>query len=162
MNRYLDHVFVIPEDDRNRQLANGFRRHHQVKTPRIQVMPPAGGWLDVLRKFQLEYIRRLRQDPLGRAVLLIDFDGDYVNRRAQFDSETPDDLKDRVFVIGARQTPEELKKALGKGFEEIGESLAEACFAGADGDWSHEHLKQNDPDRQRLVQSVKPFLFDGA
>ena len=25
--------------------------------------------------------------------------------------------------------------------------------------WGHEQLNHNDPDRQRLVQTVKPFLF---
>jgi hypothetical protein len=159
MNRYTDHLYILPEDDCDRQLANGFRSHDQVRTPRIQVMPPADGWAEVLKKFQVEYIAHLRRYKLGHLVMLIDFDGDYGNRRAHFDRETPADLKDRVFVIGARLTPEELKKALGKDFEDIGKSLADACFKGIDGDWSHQELSHNDPDRQRLLRSVKPFLF---
>ena len=159
MNRYADHLYVIPQDDCDRQLADGFVLHDQVKTPRIQVMPPAGGWADVLKKFQTEYIKRLREDRLGRVVMLVDFNGDYNNRRAQFENEIPSDLKERVFVIGARETPEELRRELGKSFEEIGMSLADACLKGIDGDWRHDHLRHNDPDRKRLVQMVKPFLF---
>lgn len=159
MNRYTDHVYVIPEDDCDRQLADGFVLHDQVNASRIQVMPPAGGWANVLKKFQAEYVKRLRQDSFGRVVLLIDFDGEYGSRRPHFDSEIPPDLKDRVFVIGARETPEELKGAIGKGFEDIGRSLADACFNGVEGDWAHDHLKHNGPDRHRLIQHVKPFLF---
>jgi hypothetical protein len=159
MNRYADHLYIIPEDDCDRQLADGFVLHDQVNSPRIQVMPPAGGWGDVIKKFQTEYVKHLRQYPHGRVVMLIDFDGEYSNRRAHFDNEIPADLKNRVFVVGARLTPEELKQALGKSFEEIGKSLADACFKGVDGDWGHDHLKHNDPDRNRLFLSVKSFLF---
>lgn len=159
MNRYKDHVYVIPEDDCDRQLADGFVLHDQVKTPRIQVMPPAGGWREVLKEFQTEYIKRLREDPKGHVVLLIDYDGDYRNRRAEFEQAIPDDLKQRVFVIGTSQTPEELRKAMGKSFEQIGKDLADDCFAGTETAWTHAQLKENGPDRQRLVDSVRKFLF---
>jgi hypothetical protein len=64
-----------------------------------------------------------------------------------------------VFVIGSKQTPEKLKNELGKSFEEIGRSLAQDCYDGADSVWSHDQLRHNDPDRQRLLQTVKPFLL---
>jgi hypothetical protein len=54
-------------------------------------MPPAGGWAEVLKKFQTEYVERLRQDRLGRVVMLIDFDDDCANRRARFENEIPAD-----------------------------------------------------------------------
>ena len=44
MNKYAPHVYIIPEDDRDRQIAEGFVNHHEVDDRRIQVMPPAGGW----------------------------------------------------------------------------------------------------------------------
>jgi len=159
MNRYKDHLYIIPEDDRDRQLAQGFRLYDQVNTQRIQIMPPAGGWANVLAQFQTEYVQQLRQYPLGRVVLLIDFDGDYGNRRGRFGTDIPVDLRERVFVVGARETPEELKRELGQSFEEIGKSLADACYRGVDGHWGHDHLRHNDPDRHRLVRDVKPFLF---
>jgi hypothetical protein len=159
MNRYAPHVYVIPEDDCDRQLADGFVLHDQVNVARIQVMPPAGGWQAVLMTFRGEYIRRLREDVQGHVVMLIDFDGHYIDRRAEFERAIPGDLKPRVFVIGAKLTPEHLKKELGRNFENIGTSLAEDCYAGIETIWSNEQLKHNDADRQRLVATVKPILF---
>ena len=91
--------------------------------------------------------------------MLIDFDGHYHDRRAEFEAAIPDDLKDRVFVIGAKQRPEDLKRELGKSFEDIGMALANDCYAGTEAVWTHEHLKHNDADRQRLIDIVKPILF---
>ncbi len=45
------------------------------------------------------------------------------------------------------------------GFEEIGESLAGDCDASTSELWAHEQLQHNGTERQRLVQTVKPFLF---
>jgi hypothetical protein len=159
MNRYLPHVYVIPEDDCDRQLADGFVLHDQVKTPRIQVLPPVGGWREVLKEFQTVYINRLREDREGNVVLLIDFDGEYNNRRAEFEQRIPDDLKQRVFVVGASHTPEELRKAMGKSFEQIGKDLAEDCFAGTETTWNHPQLAHNGPDRQKLLDSLRKILF---
>jgi hypothetical protein len=159
MNRYAPHVYVIPEDDCDRQLANGFILHDQVKAQRIQVMQPAGGWHEVLKKFEIEYIKRLLEDPLGHVVMLIDFDDAYAVRRQRFEEAIPDGLKDRVFVIGVSHNPEELRRALGKSFEEIGKSLAHDCFGDTTILWHHDQLRHNDPDRQRLMAVVKPFLF---
>lgn len=159
MNRYMHHVYVIPEDDRDRQLADGFWQHHQVKTPRMKVVEPAGGWREVLRKFETEYIGQLREYPLGHVVMLIDFDGDYQNRRTEFAQAIPNDLRDRVFVVDAGQTPEDLRAVLHRRFEEIGRDLAEDCFANTQVLWGHAQLRHNAPDCQRLIQIVKPFLF---
>jgi hypothetical protein len=159
MNRWAPHLYLIPEDDCNRQVAGGFVLHYQVKSQRIQVMPLAGGWKEVLKTFTREYIAPLRRYPQGHVVMLIDFDGKYVDRRKDFEDAIPGDLKQRVFVVGSRTTPEDLKRELGENFEQIGMLLAEDCFSGTEATWSHEHLKHNDPDRLRLINTVKPFLF---
>jgi hypothetical protein len=159
MNKYASHVYVIPEDDRNRQIADGFVLHHQVKDTRIQVVPPAGGWSKVLTTFLDEYIPKLRDYPDSHVVMLIDFDDQVEKRRGDFAQEIPNEFKTRVFVLGSKHTPEALKKALKIGFEEIGKSLANDCAAGTVEHWDHEQLHHNDAERQRLVQTVKPFLF---
>jgi hypothetical protein len=159
MNRYLPHVYVLPEDDRDRQLAVGFENHHQVNSSRIQVLPPAGGWRSVLEIFQSEYIGRLREDRLGHVIMLIDFDGDFENRRPEFEQAIPADLKDRVAVLGPAHTPEMLRNELGKSYERIGASLADDCFADTRLAWNHPQLKHNEADRQRLMLTVKPILF---
>lgn len=45
VNRHLPHVLVLPEDDANRQIANGFLLHHAIGNRKIQVLEEAGGWL---------------------------------------------------------------------------------------------------------------------
>ena len=132
MNKYAPHVYVIPEDDRDRQIADGFVLHHQVKDTRIQVVPPAGGWSKVLKTFRDEYIQKIREYPHAHVVMLIDFDGRIDERRAEFEQAIPDDLKVRVFVVGSKDNPEALKKALEIGFEEIGKTLANDCDKGTD------------------------------
>ncbi len=94
-------------------------------------------------------------------MLLIDFDGHFTDRRAEFDQAIPPDLRDRVFVIGSKLTPEDLKKELGKSFsfENIGTSLADDCYADTNVFWSHDHLRHNDGDLRRLIATVKPILF---
>ena len=159
MNRYAPHVYVIPEDDRNRQIADGFVLHDQVKDTRIQVVPPAGGWSRVIDTFRDEYIAKLREYTAAHVVLLIDFDRQFKKRKARFEREVPDELTTRVFVVGAKDNPEALKKALNIAFEEIGTLLADDCHADVAGLWDHEQLRHNDLERKRLVEIVKPFLF---
>lgn len=158
-NRHAPHVYVIPEDRANEQLAIGFVNHDQVKPRQIQIMPPADGWPSVLQKFTNDYIRVLRNNQFCFVILLIDFDAQYDRRRAYFEDAIPTDLKDRVFVIGAKENPEILKQTLGIAFEEIGQSLAEDCYHGTTRRWGHDHLKHNNPDRLRLVNLVRPILF---
>jgi len=159
MNKYAPHVYVIPEDDADRQIADGFVNHHEVKDTRIRVMPLAGGWRNVLKTFQDEYIQTLRNYQHAHVVMLIDFDGHTDERRAEFAQAIPVDLRMRAFVVGSKDNPETLKKALKIGFEEIGKTLADDCRTDTAGHWNHEQLQHNDAERQRLVQTVRPFLF---
>lgn len=159
MNKYAPHVYIIPEDDRNRQMAEGFTNHDQVLDRRIQVMPPAGGWSNVRRTFEEEYVQTLRKYPLAHVVMLIDFDGHFDERRKDFDMVIPADVRDRVFVIGSSKNPESLKKAMSISFEAMGRQLAEDCHAGTLQCWNHEQLVHNNSERERLVRIVKPFLF---
>ena len=122
-------------------------------------MPPAGGWAKVLKTFCEEYLPKLRDYPQAQVVLLIDFDDQVESRKTDFEKVIPEEFKSRVFVVGSKHNPESLKKALKRGLEEIGTSLADDCDANATEHWDHEHLQHNDAERQRLVQAVKPFLF---
>jgi hypothetical protein len=159
MNKYAPHVYVIPEDDADRQIADGFVLHPRVKEARIQVVPPAGGWFKVLNTFRDEYIPKLRDYPNTHVVMVIDFDDQVEKRKADFEQEIPADFRTRVFVIGSKHTPETLKKDAKKNFEDIGKSLAEDCSASTAGLWGHEQLCHNDADRKRLIETVMPFLF---
>jgi len=99
MNKYIHHVFVIPEDEADEEIANGFALNERVDVRRIQVMPVARGWSNVLTTFREEYIPRLRKHPLGHVVMLIDFDGQGEGRMANFLEAIPDDLRGRVFLV---------------------------------------------------------------
>ena len=75
VNKYQPHVFVLPEDDANRQLANGFVLSEHVATRKIQVLPEAGGWSKVLEHFLSVHAAAMDRYPGRCMVLLLDFDG---------------------------------------------------------------------------------------
>jgi hypothetical protein len=159
LNKYNPHVIVIPEDRADEQIANGFARHDQVRSRQIQIVNPAGGWRSVLKVFEKDYIRHLREHPHGHVIMVIDFDGHFDDRRPEFDRSIPDDLKRRVFVVGPMQTPQALRRELGLTFELIGNALAENCYLGTETVWLHAQLRHNEDDRRRLLEIVKPILF---
>ncbi|NEQ65556.1 MAG: hypothetical protein F6K21_08655 [Symploca sp. SIO2D2] len=99
INRYKPHVFVLPEDDANRQIANSFVLHPNLRERVIQVLPPARGWKKVVSKLVEFYIPEMRHFSEERVVLLIDFDQDE-GRLSYVDEQIPNDLKERVFVLG--------------------------------------------------------------
>lgn len=104
---------VLPEDDANRQIANGF--HLQIDLAlqrRMQVLPVAGGWNDVLDQFRSEHISELTRHPNRIMVLLIDCDGD-ADRRRVAKTSIPPTLTERVFILGVLTEPEQLKPDLG-------------------------------------------------
>lgn len=108
VNKYKPHVWVIPEDDANRQLANGFLQSHTVNIRAIGINPPAGGWTNVLDVFEDEFVPYLRKWQHAHVVMLIDFDNTN-DRGSKCDQRIPDDLKQRVFVLSSRENPERLK-----------------------------------------------------
>jgi hypothetical protein len=159
VNRYRPHVFVIPEDDADRQIADGFVLHPRVTTRQVQVIEPPGGWMRVLDTFRKEYVRLIQQNAHTHVVMVVDFDGEVEGRRAKFEAGTPTDVHARVFVIGPRETPETLRKSLNIGYEDIGRALADDCDRDRTDMWHHELLRHNEAERLRLFQTVKPFLF---
>jgi hypothetical protein len=103
MNKYKHHVYVIPEDDADRQIADGFVLHHRVQGARIMVVPPPGGWPNVLKTFQVEYIPTLRKHPVAHVVMLIDFDDRVDIRKADSNEPFPTTSK-HGYSWSARRT----------------------------------------------------------
>jgi hypothetical protein len=159
INKYKSHIFVLPEDDANREIANGFILNENINNKTIQILPSAGGWKRVLEKFMDDYVSTMRKFPQRMIVLVIDFDGDYENRWNYVKEQIPEDLKNRVFVIGAQSEPENLKKDMNTNFEGIGEALAKDCSDKTDKNWGHALLKHNKTEIDRMILSVKPYLF---
>lgn len=157
VNRFQPHVLVLPEDDANRQLATGFVLEVQ-HDRRIQILPEAGGWSNVCETFVAEHVKGLRQYPRRFLILLLDFD-DQSDRPAKVKEKVPEDLRDRVFLLGVKSEPEALRRAgLGK-FEDIGRRLGKECRDGVRDVWAHELLQQNSTEIDRLEQEVRGFLF---
>ncbi|MDD2610960.1 MULTISPECIES: hypothetical protein [Giesbergeria] len=159
VNAYQLHVLVLPEDDANRQIVNGFLLDPSLNERAIQVLPIAGGWAKVRDDFVTVHVPQLRKYPKRHLVLLIDFDGQVDDRMQIFQKACPADVRERVYLLGTQDEPEPLRKACGVSLEKIGEQLGQACAAGAVGLWGHTMLVHNQAELQRLIENVKPFLF---
>jgi hypothetical protein len=98
VNHYRPHLLVLPEDDANSRIANGF----QIKVNfdrQMQVLEVAGGWLAVLELFESTHAKEMHKWEQRVMVLLIDCDGD-ANRLQTARTKIPSDLAERVFVLG--------------------------------------------------------------
>ena len=159
INKHLPHLLVLPEDDANRQIANGFITNENVKSRAIQVLPPADGWTKLLKNFDDVHAKEMLNCPERRMVLLIDFDKK-PDRLKYVQDKILENINDRVFILGVLSEPEKLKKGVGKSFEDIGEILAEQCHnKNYNGLWSHRLLIHNTNELNRIILSVRPFIF---
>ncbi|MFH1117746.1 MAG: hypothetical protein V1792_27820 [Pseudomonadota bacterium] len=161
INKYRPHVLVLPEDDANRRIANGFLLYPDLDERRIQVLPPAGGWNEVLEHLRDVHAREMSKYLQRRMVLLIDFDEDS-QRLSDVRKQISKDLTDRVFVLGVFSEPERLKTAIGKTLEEIGKALAQDCVNDTRTVWGHNLLNHNEGEldhMNRTVPSVAQVLF---
>lgn len=160
VNRNQPHVLVLPEDDANSQLANGF--HKEVDFTRyrqMQVLEVAGGWIRVLERFKADHVAKMVSNPNRFMVLLIDFDGQ-PERLGKAKAEIPTELADRVFILGAREQPEALKRELSQSCEDIGSRLAHDCRDDTYATWGHQLLQHNASELDRLREDVRPILFE--
>lgn len=160
INRYQPHIIVVPEDRPNEEIANGFFQDENVNQRAVKVERPAGGWTKVLDKFAEVHISEMRIYSQRMIVLLIDFD-EREDRFSYLENQIPEELKNRVFVLGVQSNPENLKKATKKkSFEDIGEALAKDCSDNTNELWGHPLLEHNKTELERMILSVKPFLFN--
>jgi len=157
-NKYLPHVLVLPEDDANRQLANGFLLDDSLAARNIRVLIEAGGWIEVLDLFTSVHQREMERFPLRFMVLLIDFD-DHLERLNEATARIPSHLRERVFVLGTLSEPEALKAADLGSYETIGLAMAKDCRENTEEIWSHGFLRHNAGELARLRQHVRPILF---
>ena len=158
INRYKPHIIVLPEDRANEEITNGFIQAPNVNNCAIQVERPANGWGKVVEKFTEQLIPEMRKFTERITVLLIDFD-QHKNRLDIVKKEIPDDLKDRVFVLGVLSEPENLKREINKTFEEIGDFLAKDCPDNKNELWGHDLLRHNGTELDLIIPLVQPFLF---
>jgi hypothetical protein len=156
VNKYLPHVFVLPEDDANLRLANEF--HLQLDRLRqMQLLEVAGGSNEVLNLFEQVHVREMERCPHRFMILLIDFDGNE-DRLQVAKARIPQDLLDRVFILGVWSEPEALRARLGP-YETIGWGMAKDCREGTDRTWGDDLLQHNAGELDRLRERVVPILF---
>jgi len=158
-NKFEPHLLVLPEDDANRQLVNGFITSPNLNIRAIQVLPVAGGCEIAVRNFLNEEVPKLPKYTQRRFLLLIDFDVDS-ERWNKISKQIPGDVSERVFVLGILSEPEQLKAMLGMNYEKIGESLANECYRNERNLWAHKLLAHNAAELIRLNESVRSFLFN--
>ena len=157
-NKYKPHVLVVPEDDANRQILNGFLIGPNLDPRAIQILPPRGGWRKVLEDFKKNHIPMMYKYPYRMMILVIDFDRNS-ERLDIAKAWIPSDLCERVFILGVFSEPEQIKKETGLSFEAIGKGLAKDCADNTEKLWGHNLLAHNKSELDRLVVSVKPLLF---
>jgi hypothetical protein len=158
VNKAKPHIFVLPEDDANRQLANGF--HLNVawnKDRQMQVLKPAGGWAELLKSFEVEHVVEMQRCPTRFMVLLIDLDGK-LTRLKKAKAGIPKDVANRVFILGVLTEPEDLRAQLGT-YETIGRAMADDCRDETNTTWEHELLQHNAAELERLRESIRALLF---
>jgi hypothetical protein len=157
VNKHKPHVLLLPEDDDNRQLANGFCLSLPEST-NIKILPLADGWMEVFDVFESREISGMRAYSERFMVLLIDFDN-HLDRIDYAKRKIPHDLENRVFILGSLIEPKDLKRAGLGTLEEIGSSLAKDCREGTDTVWGHDLLRHNATELERLRAYVRPILF---
>ncbi len=157
-NKYRPHLYVLPEDDANRQLANGFLLDQAIPTRSIDVLEEAGGWNEVVNRFLSDHVGEMERNPRRSMVLLIDFDGD-ANRLSRVKARIPAHLTERVYVLGALNEPEDLKAADLGSYETIGLAMAQDCREETESTWNHPLLRHNAGELRRLRERVRPILF---
>lgn len=158
-DKYRPHVLVLPEDDANRQLANGFLLEIDFRLTRsIQVLKEAGGWTKALKRFESDHIIEMDRCSKRFMVLLIDFDGKE-DRLKKARAAIPTRLTERVFILGALTEPEALRRANLGSYETIGRAIARDCRKETDTILGHELLRHNASGLDRLRVRVRPILF---
>jgi hypothetical protein len=157
-NKFQPHILVLPEDDANRQVANGFLMHESLVVRNIQVLPEVGGWIEVLNHFNIDHVAGMDRYQDRLMVLLIDFDH-HPERLNYAKNMVPERFAERVFVLGALSEPEDLRaEGLGT-YEKIGSDMAQDCRDQTNTIWGHDLLRHNVSELARLNAHVRPILF---
>ena len=108
--------------------------------------------------FTNTHVDTMSKYPHRYMILVIDFDG-VENRLQKVREIIPQDLVDRVFVLGALIEPEGLRTANLGTWENIGQNLARDCRENTTITWSHKLLMHNADELKRIIPILKPILF---
>lgn len=93
-------------------------------------------------------------------VAVIDFDRDPAARRTSLLDRIPETLHDRVFVVGAKDEAEDLRRSMKQDFTAIGQILNKACLEGDFSPWENEQLEVNKSELERLAKALRDRDFE--
>jgi hypothetical protein len=99
-----------------------------------------GGWREVLNQFKSDHVSQMEKWVNRYMVLLLDFDEES-GRLEEAKSFIPENLHERVLILGVWSEPKRIKVDLGRSYEEIGRDLAKECRQGRDAIWAHRLLR---------------------
>ncbi len=158
INREKPHLLILPEDNANERIANGFFLVDKFRLSNSQILPAKKGWPSIRDSFPSDHNFRLKKFPMAIMILLVDFDGEKADFRIkQVKQFVEPVVAGRVFVIGAMSEPEELKRTLG-GYEKIGKNLAKDCLEGSTNTWNHDQLIHNLPVLARMQPRIDTII----
>ena len=160
-NKFRDHLVIVPEDQKNNDLINGFVNASLFESRAFQVQAIAGGWpkaVDSLQHMQLAAL------PLRRILLVIDFDEKLESRYGQVNDRLSKFLAptehQRVYLLGTRSEPEDFRSTLKMSSEQVGAQLYLDCKTPQPGLWGHALFTHNLKTRARLIAEILPFLIN--
>jgi hypothetical protein len=162
VNRFQAHLVVYLEDKPYREIMNGVKTLAHVNSRALDVRPPAGGWPKVFETLT-ENIKLLDANPHMHALLLMDFDNDYIGRMQrlkQIADGRP--CADRVFLLGIDdKESEDLKRTLSQSNNEaVAGILLSDCPDNTHPTWQNSHLECNLVELQRMREKgVLNWLF---
>lgn len=122
------------------------------------MLEEAGGWNEVLNRFESDHVAGMDRFASRFMILLIDFDNN-TERLKDAKNRIPARLTERVFILGTWHEPEDLKAAGLGSYEQIGSAMARDCREETDTTWNHDLLRHNASELARLRKHVPPILF---
>lgn len=158
-NKYTQHLIVIPEDQAVRDMVNGFSTLLEINERQFYVYDLARGWergKETLLKLSKGY---MREYPSSYALLIVDFDRN-AHRGSEIKNQIPEEVRDRVFVVGVLNEPVNLKNSTGMKFEQLGLQIAEGCKDSNIDFWERQELLAHNVDEiRRLSKAVRNLFF---
>ena len=151
INIYKPHIVILPEDRANRQIANGFLV--AIHSTQVKIENEIGGWLKVVDSFHTSYSNTMRLYANRYLIMIVDCDKTH-DRISNIRANLPDDIIDRIFILGCISEPEKLKTARLGSYESIGRRIADECRSKSDEIWQHDLLKNNFEEIVRLRKTM--------
>jgi hypothetical protein len=140
-------------------MVNGFSTLLEINERQFYVYDLARGWergKETLLKLSKGY---MREYPSSYALLIVDFDGN-AHRGSEIKNQIPEEVRDRVFVVGVLNEPENLKNSTGMKFEQLGLQIAEGCKDSNIDFWERQELLAHNVDEiRRLSKAVRNLFF---